>query len=104
MYLLRPKSNLSITDKTTNEIEKKYEKAKEEIQVVKNKITGGSNLDLAKKKNQVIETKTNNISKKEAKKRQQELIKGGYKVVADGIWGSQSEKAWQIYQLKKEKK
>jgi serine/threonine protein phosphatase PrpC len=104
MYLLRPKSNLSITDKTTNEIEKKYEKAKEEIQVVKNKITGGSNLDLAKKKKQVIETKTNNISKKEARKRQQELIKGGYKVVADGIWGSQSEKAWQIYQLKKEKK
>jgi hypothetical protein len=46
-----------------------------------------------------------NISKEEAKKRQEELIKADYKVIADGIWGTQSEKIWNEYlQKKKDKK
>lgn len=41
------------------------------------------------------------ISKEEAKKRQDELIKAGYKLSADSIWGEQSEKNWNEYQQKK---
>jgi hypothetical protein len=50
----------------------------------------------------VEQTKPNQtISNEEAKKRQEELIKAGYKVSADGIWGAQSEKTWNEYQQKK---
>lgn len=41
------------------------------------------------------------LSKEEAKKRQEVLIKAGYHVTADGIWGTQSEKIWNEYQQKK---
>ncbi len=38
------------------------------------------------------------------RQRKQELIKAGYKLTDDGIWGEQSEKAWQEYLVKKSKK
>jgi hypothetical protein len=73
-----------------------------EIQTLKGKIT-----DLAQHKkgpkDAKIETPkaTPTISKKEAKKRQEELIKAGYEVTADGTWGAQSEKIWNEYLQKK---
>jgi hypothetical protein len=50
------------------------------------------------------DTQENKISKEEAKKRQEEMIKAGMKITADGDWGDQSEKAWKDYQSKKSEK
>jgi serine/threonine protein phosphatase PrpC len=41
------------------------------------------------------------ITYEEAQERQLKLIKAGYNVSSDGIWGEQSEKAWNDYQQKK---
>lgn len=113
MYFLRPtKSKDEISNakaKSENAIIEKYENTigdlKSEIQTLKSKIT-----DLTQPKEEPKEEKTEpakksqTISTEEAKKRQEELIKAGYKVTADGIWGAQSEKTWNEYQQKKKDK
>ncbi len=114
MYFLRPtnsKDEISNAKaKSENAIIEKYENTigdlKSEIQTLKSKIT-----DLTQPKEEPKEEKTEpskpsqTITKEEAKKRQEELIKAGYKVTADGIWGAQSEKNWNEYlQKKKDKK
>ncbi len=110
MYFWRPTSSKdeisNAKGKSENVIIEKYENTigdlKSEIQTLKNKIT-----DLTQSKEEPKEEKiepiktTQTISKEEAKKRQEELIKAGYKVTADGIWGAQSEKNWNEYQQKK---
>lgn len=113
LYFLRP-TNAKVDDaksknKTENVVIQKYETTidglKSEIQSLKSKIT-----DLTQPKEEQKEEKTEpnktsqTISKEEAKKRQEELIKAGYKVTADGIWGAQSEKTWNEYQQKKKDK
>lgn len=110
MYLLRPKTNTPIPNKQNTETitEGKYEKTikdlQSEIKTLKNKIS--ETIVPTESKETVKETENNTkpITKDEAKKRQQELIKAGYKLTDDGIWGEQSEKAWQEYQSKKSKK
>lgn len=107
-YLLRPKVNQSISEQSnpSNVIEKKYDETikglQSEIKSLKNKISETITPNESKEK----ETDNNNkeITKDEAKKRQQELIKAGYNLTDDGIWGDQSEKAWKEYQSKKSKK
>lgn len=113
MYFLRPtnsKDEISNAKaKSENAIIEKYENTigdlKSEIQTLKSKIT-----DLTQPKEEPKEEKTEpskpsqTITKEEAKKRQEELIKAGYKVTADGIWGAQSEKTWNEYQQKKKDK
>lgn len=114
MYFFRPTNSKDETSKpkakSENIIIEKYENTigdlKSEIQTLKSKIT-----DFAQPKKEPNDEKvetpkaTPTISKEEAKKRQEELIKAGYKVTADGIWGAQSEKTWNEYlQKKKDKK
>lgn len=113
MYFLRPRNSKdeisNANAKSENVIIDKYENTigdlKSEIQTLKSKIT-----DLTQPKEEPKEEKTEpnktsqTISKEEAKKRQEELIKAGYKVTADGIWGAQSEKTWNEYQQKKKDK
>jgi len=113
MYFWRPTSSKdeisNAKGKSENVIIEKYENTigdlKSEIQTLKSKIT-----DLTQPKEEPKEEKTEptkttqTISKEEAKKRQEELIKAGYKVTADGIWGAQSEKTWNEYQQKKKDK
>jgi hypothetical protein len=95
--ILKPK------DKSENVIIKSYENTisdlKSKNQALQSKI---DNLTQPKEEPQ---NATMTISKEEAKKRQEELIKAGYKVPADGIWGPQSNKNWNEYQQKiKDKK
>ena len=114
MYFFRPTNSKDETskpnDKSENIIIEKYENAigdlKSEIQTLKSKIADFSQPKQEPKEEKVEPTKsTPTISKEEAKKRQEELIKAGYKVTADGIWGAQSEKTWNEYlQKKKDKK
>lgn len=113
MYFLRPtnsKDDISNAKaKSENAIIKKYENTigdlKSEIQTLKSKITDLTQPKEEPKEEKTEPTKTSQtISKEEAKKRQEELIKAGYKVTADGIWGAQSEKTWNEYQLKKKDK
>ena len=114
MYFFRPTNSKDETSKpkakSENIIIEKFEitigDLKSEIQTLKSKIT-----DLAQPKKEPNDEKvetpkaTPTISKEEAKKRQEELIKAGYKVTVDGIWGVQSEKKWNEYlQKKKDKK
>lgn len=78
---------------------------KSEIQNLKNKLAEFNQL----KENQGVETvettkEVLKISKEEAKKRQEELIKADYKVKVDGIWGEESEKTWNEYLQKKKGK
>src|SRR5690606_34896071 len=104
--------NPSILEKSNpeNVIEKKYDETikglQSEIKSLKNKISETITPNESKETVKEKETEDNNkeITKDEAKKRQQELIKAGYKLIDDGIWGDQSEKAWQEYQSKKSKK
>lgn len=113
MYFLRPtnsKDDISNAKaKSENAIIKKYENTigdlKSEIQTLKSKITDLTQPKEEPKEEKTEPTKTSQtISKEEAKKRQEELIKAGYKVTADGIWGAQSEKTWNEYQQKKKDK
>ncbi len=114
MYFFRPTNSKNETskpkDKSENIIIEKYENTigdlKSEIQTLKSKIADFSQPKEEPKEEKVEPTKsTPTISKEEAKKRQEELIKAGYKVTADGIWGAQSEKTWNEYlQKKKDKK
>jgi len=110
MYLLRPKTNTHIADKqnTENIIEGKYEKTikdlQSEIKILKNKISETIVPKESMEPVKETEDNTKPTTKDEAKKRQQELIKAGYNLIDDGIWGDQSEKAWQEYQSKKSKK
>lgn len=110
MYYFRPTNLKDETSKpkakSENIVIYKYENTiddlKSEIQTLKNKIA-----DFSQPKEEKVEpTKsTSTISKEEAKKRQEKLIKAGYKVTVDGIWGAQSEKTWNEYlQKKKDKK
>lgn len=110
MYFLRPANSKDEASKTKgkseNVIIQKYENTigdlKSELQTIKNKITDLSQPKEEPKEEKVEPTKsTPKISKEEAKKRQEELIKAGYKVMADGIWGTQSEKTWTEYLQKK---
>ncbi|WP_298289020.1 hypothetical protein [uncultured Lutibacter sp.] len=109
-YLLRPKVNQSISEQSnpTNVIEKKYDETikglQSEIKSIKNKISETITPNESKENDNKTEDNNKEITKDEAKKRQQELIKAGYKLIDDGIWGDQSEKAWQEYQSKKSKK
>lgn len=107
LYFLRPTNtkgdDAKSKNKTENIVIQKYESTidglKSDIQSLKSKIT---DLTQPKEEQKVEQTKpTPTISKEEAKKRQEELIKAGYKVSADGIWGAQSEKTWNEYQQKK---
>lgn len=114
MYFFRPTNPKDETskpkDKSENVIIEKYENTigdlKSEIQTLKSKIADFSKPKEEPKEEKVEPSKaTPTISKEEAKKRQEELIKAGYKVTADGIWGAQSEKNWNEYlQKKKDKK
>jgi len=72
-----------------------------EIQKLKIKIADFSTSEVER-----VETikESSTVSKAEAKKRQEELIKAGYKVTADGVWGEKSEKTWNEYQKKKKDK
>jgi len=110
MYLLRPSNakgdDVKSKNKTENVVIQKYENKiddlKSEIQSLKSKITDLTQPKEEQKEEKVEQNKpTPTISKEEAKKRQEELIKAGYKVSADGIWGAQSEKTWNEYQQKK---
>jgi hypothetical protein len=114
MYFLRPinsKEETSKTkDKSENMIIKNYESLigslNSEIQNLKRTRT---DFEPHKKgpNDEKVETPkaTPTISKEEGKKRQEELIRAGYKVTADGIWGVQSEITWNEYlQKKKDKK
>jgi hypothetical protein len=109
MYLLRPKTNTPIPNKQNTETitEGKYEKTikdlQSEIKTLKNKISETIMPTESKETVKETENNTKPITKDEAKKRQQELIKAGYKLTDDGIWGEQSETAWQEYQSKKSK-
>lgn len=113
MYFLRPtnsKDDISNAKaKSENVIIKKYENTigdlKSEIQTLKSKITDLTQPKEEPKEEKTEPTKTSQtISKEEAKKRQEKLIKAGYKVTADGFWGAQSEKTWNEYQQKKKDK
>jgi hypothetical protein len=114
MYFFRPTNLKDETskpkDKSENVIIENYENTigdlKSEIQTLKSKIA-----DFSKTKEEPNEEKvepskaTPTISREGAKKRQEELIKAGYLVTADGFWGAQSEKSWNEYlQKKKDKK
>jgi hypothetical protein len=110
LYFFRPTNPKDETskpkDKSENAINEKYKNTigdlKSEIQTLKSKIA-----DFSKPKEEKVEPSKAppKISKEEAKKRQEELIKAGYKVTADGIWGAQSEKNWNEHlQKKKDKK
>lgn len=61
-------------------------------------------IEQQKKENSHLQKENPTISKDEVKKKQEELIKAGYKVTADGIWGTQSEKNWNDYKQKKKVK
>ncbi|MFT5253955.1 MAG: hypothetical protein ACI87N_003013 [Flavobacteriales bacterium] len=114
IFFLRP-SNTEITtsnnkDNSENIIIEKYNNTidglKSEIKTLKSKLT---DLSVPKEETQVVKespTKSNpTISKEEAIKRQEELIKAGFKKIeADGIWGPQSEKTWNDYQQNKKDK
>ncbi|MBK7763306.1 MAG: hypothetical protein IPI46_08015 [Bacteroidetes bacterium] len=77
---------------------------KSEIQILKGKIAEISQPKKEPKEEMVEPTKQPPIiPKEEAKKRQEELIKAGFKVTADSIWGEQSEKKWNEYLQKKNK-
>lgn len=113
LYFLRPTNakgdDATSKNKTENVAIQKYEDTivglKSEIQSLKSKITDLTQPKEEQKEEKVEQTKpTQNISKEEAKKRQEELIKAGYKITADGIWGAQSEKTWNEYQQKKKDK
>lgn len=110
MYLLRPKVNPPISDNsnTENVIEKKYEETikglQSEIKSLKNKISETIAPNESKETEKETDDNNKEITKDEAKKRQQELIKAGFNLVDDGIWGEQSKKAWQEYLVKKSKK
>jgi len=114
MYFFRPVNSKDETSKpkakSENVIIDKYENTigdlKSEIQSLKSKIADFSQPKEEPKEEKVEPSKTTpTISKEEAKKRQEELIKAGYKVTVDGIWGAQSEKTWNEYlQKKKDKK
>ncbi len=113
MFFLRPtnsKDDISNAKaKSENAIIKKHENTigdlKSEIQTLKSKITDLTQPKEEPKVEKTEPTKTSQtISKEEAKKRREELIKAGYKVTADGIWGAQSEKTWNEYQQKKKDK
>ena len=114
MYFFRPTNSKDETSKTKDKLEnviiEKYENTigdlKSEIQTLKSKIADFSEPKEEPKEEKVEPPKvTPTISKEEAKKRQEELIKAGYKLTADGIWGAQSEKTWNEYlQKKKDKK
>lgn len=110
LYFLRPTNtkgdDAKSKNKTENIVIQKYETTidglKSEIQSLKSKITDLTQPKEEQKDEKVEQAKPNQpISKEEAKKRQEELIKAGYKVSADGIWGAQSEKTWNEYQQKK---
>ena len=108
MYLFRPTNSKDETSK--NVIIQNYENTivdlKYEIQTLKSEIADFTQPKKEPKIKRVEPPKaTPTISKEEAKKRQEELIKADYKVTADGIWGVQSEKTWNEYlQKKKDKK
>jgi hypothetical protein len=113
MYFFRPTNSKDETSKpkakSENVIIKKYEnkigELKSEIQTLKSKITDLTQPKEEPKEEKVEQAKTTPIiSKEEAKKRQEELIKAGYNVTADGIWGAQSEQKWNEYQQKKKDK
>ena len=86
-----PKLENIITDKYKDTIDE----LNSEIKDLKIKMAGFSQSKEEQKVDSVEDkNETPKISKEEAKKRQEELIKSGYKVTADGIWGEQSEKFW----------
>jgi len=113
MYFFRPTNSKDETSKPKAKSEnvniEKYEnkigELKSEIQTLKSKITDLTQPKEEPKEEKVEQAKTTPIiSKEEAKKRQEELIKAGYNVTADGIWGAQSEQKWNEYQQKKKDK
>ena len=75
--------------------ENKIKDLKSEIQTLKGKRTDPTQ---PKEKKVELTKEAQILSKEEAKKRQEVLIKTGYHVTADGIWGTQSEKIWNEYQ------
>lgn len=86
-----PKLENIITDKYKDTIDE----LNSEIKDLKIKVAGFPQSKEEQKVDRVEDkNETPKISKEEAKKRQEELIKSGYKVTADGIWGEQSEKFW----------
>lgn len=109
VYFFRPTSSKDETSKTKDKSEnvniEKYENIigdlKSEIQSLKSKI---ANFSQPKEEKVVPPKATPTVSKEEANKRQEELIKEGYKVKADSIWGLQSEKTWNEYLQKKKGK
>lgn len=116
IYFFRPTNSEDETAKpkanSENVIIEKYENKigdlESEIQTLKIKINNLTQPkeEQKKEKEEKIGQKKSipTISKEEAIKRQEELIKSGYKVTADGIWGAQSEKIWNDYQQKKKEK
>jgi serine/threonine protein phosphatase PrpC len=114
MFFFRPSNEKIETtinkDNSENSIIQKYnatiDELKSEIKTMKNKLTDSSQVKEEVKGEKVENEKSIlTISKEEAKKRQEELIKAGYKeIAADGIWGPQSEKTWNQYQQKKKDK
>lgn len=108
-YLLRPKVNSSISEKSNpaNVIEKKYDETikglQSEIKSLKNKISE----TIAPNESKETEKETDDNNKeitKDGKEKTTRVNKAGYKLSDDGMWGDQSEKAWQEYQSKKSKK
>jgi hypothetical protein len=81
---------ISITERYENTIED----LKSEIKTLKDKVNCAP-------QTQEDEKNTGTISKDEASNRQNELLKAGYKLTPDGIWGDQSEKMWDDYQKSK---
>ncbi len=98
----RYKANL---ENIINEKENTIGDLNSEIQTLKSKLAVNSQPKEEPSKEKGVQSKTTPIiSKEDAIKRQKELIKAGYEVRADGIWGVNSEKIWNGYlQEKKDK-
>ncbi len=115
IYFVSPESEKEVISdkktKTESAIIEKYENTIEdlnsELKSLTTKITEIAKPTVVEEetKSTKVEVKkaTSTPSKEEAKKRQEELNKAGYKVTADGIWGDQSEKYWKEFQAKKTK-
>lgn len=108
MYLLRPKVNQSISEQSNsaNLIEKKFDETIKGLQSEMKSLNNIISETITPNESKEKETDNNNkeITKDEAKKRQQELKNAGYNLNDDGIWGDQSEKAWQEYLRNKKNK
>lgn len=90
IFKLNPKSEVAVLEN----YRKTIVDLRAEIQTLKS----SKKPENSKTENIEFSKSSKSVTEEEARKRQKKLIKAGYKVKVDGVWGVESEKYWKEYQ------